>query len=64
MYQIKSGGESMRIDELTTIELKELASLIAGREGGYDILQGLYARINIELRRRRVDGEPHQKKLF
>jgi len=52
--------------ELSTIELQELASLIAGRDlrkGDYDALQGLYARINIELRRRRIEEDQHQKKL-
>jgi len=60
-------GERMKFKQFTTEELKEIASLIAGREmvttRRDDVLGDIYAQIIIEIRDRRVIEDEFQLKL-
>ena len=57
----------MKFQQFTTEELRELASLIAGRNlvtsRRDDILKDVFDEIIIELRKRRTADDEHQLKL-
>jgi hypothetical protein len=60
-------GIKMKFKQFTTEELKEIASLIAGRElvtaRRDDILRDLYDELIIEIRRRRTIADEFQLRL-
>jgi len=67
VVEVNIGGRGMKFKQFTTEELKEIASLIAGRElvtaRRDDILKEIYDELIIEMRRRRTIADEFQLKL-